>query len=516
MIGKYELDELLSKYGVDASKVVGKNSNVLTYGEYQEIKNVLEFLVCECRISPRNIEKCPSILSYNTQNIRENYEFLKNSNVNLSNVGTTLHVLCANPSDLKETYNYVLENYGMGYINRTTSILAINVDRIKKIEKMLNDKSLVISAAVSRLSIADILKDITFCKKNNIPITGSVFQKKSDEIERIVKVCKENKISISDSFFRQTTDEIERIIKVCKENNILISDSVFRQTADEIERIIKVCKENNIPITASVFQKKSDEIERIVKVCQKNNIPIMGNVFRRTADEIEQIIIICNENNVPITGSVFKKTADEIERIVKVCQENNIPIIDSAFLKTAAEIEKIIKVCQENNIPITGSVFYKTAAEIEKIIKICQENNIPITGSVFKKTADEIEEIVKVCRENNIIISGSLFNKNAEDLQASIDYVKSAYGQEYLVPLVVNKNVKHLQEVFPYLDFLGLLPYVIKSASILLLTLDEIMERKEYIESHGESLVTKTGRFNSIFGLSKKNYEKLCGMRVRL
>ena len=130
MIGSYELGELLSKYGVDEKKVVRKNDNVLTYGEYQEIKNVLEFLVHECGISPRNIEKCPSILSYNTQNIRENYKFLKNSNINLSSVGTTLHVLCANPSDLKETYNYVLENYGMGYINRTTSILNVNVKRI--------------------------------------------------------------------------------------------------------------------------------------------------------------------------------------------------------------------------------------------------------------------------------------------------------------------------------------------------------------------------------------------------
>ena len=135
---------------------------------------------------------------------------------------------------------------------------------------------------------------------------------------------------------------------------------------------------------------------------------------------------------------------------------------------------------------------------------------------MFKKTAAEIEEIVKVCRENNIPITSSLFNKNAEDLQVSIDYVKSAYGQKYLVSLVVNKNVEYLQNVLPYLDSLGILSYVIKSASILTLTLDEIMERKEYIESQGESLITKTGRFNSIFGLSRKNYEKLRGMQVNL
>ena len=408
MIGSYELDELLSKYGVDASKVVSKNDNVLTYGEYQEIKNVLEFLVCECGISARNIEKCPSILSYNTQNIRENYKFLKNSNVNLSNVETTLHVLCANPSDLKETYKYILENYGIEYINRTTSILAINVNRIKEIEKILHDKSLVISAAVSRLSIDDILKDITICEENNIPIVGNV----------------------------------------------------FRQSVDEIEKIIRVCK--------------------------KNSIPIMGNVFRRTADEIEQIIIICNENNIPITGSVFQKNVDEIK--------------------------KIIAICQENNISITGSVFQKTADEIEQIINVCQKNNIPIEGNVFLKTANEIERIIKVCRENNIPITGSIFIKTAEDLQASIDYVKNTYGQEYLVSLVVSKNVKHLQKVLPYLDSLDLLSYIIESASILRLTLEEIMERKEYIESQGESLITKTGRFNSIFGLSRKNYEKLAGV----
>ena len=245
MIGSYELDELLSKYGVDASKVVRKNDNVLTYGEYQEIKNVLEFLVRECEISPRNIEKAPSILFYNTQNIRENYEFLKNSNVNLSNVETTLHVLCANPSDLKETYKYILDNYGIEYINRTTSILRVNVDRIKQIEKILNDKSLVISAAISLLSVENISKVLTICRKYNISVIGNVFFK----------------------------------------------------TADEIERIIKICEENNIPIVGNVFRQSVDEIEKIIRVCKKNSIPIMGNVFRRTADEIEQIIIKCFYKN---------------------------------------------------------------------------------------------------------------------------------------------------------------------------------------------------------------------------
>ena len=39
------------------------------------------------------------------------------------------------------------------------------------------------------------------------------------------------------------------------------------------------------------------------------------------------------------------------------------------------------------------------------------------------------------------------------------------------------------------------------------LTLDEIKERQAFIESIGEPIV-KENKFNSIFGLSRKNYQK--------
>jgi hypothetical protein len=59
----------------------------------------------------------------------------------------------------------------------------------------------------------------------------------------------------------------------------------------------------------------------------------------------------------------------------------------------------------------------------------------------------------------------------------------------------------------PYLDSLGIVDVVAKSASILTLTLDEIKERQAFIESTGGDLVVKD-KFNSIFGLSKSNYKK--------
>lgn len=379
MIEAYTLESLLKKYGIDATKVINKNNNILEYGEYQDIDKTLNYLVKELHINARNIEKCPSIMYKAVNNIKENYEFLITTKINTGNIETTLHILNTNPKNLKETYNYVLNNYGIEYINRITSILSTSIDRIKQIEGLFNDKSLVISAAISRNSM------------------------------------------------------------------------------DEIKRIIKVCNKNNIPITSSVFKKTSEEIERIIKVCR--------------------------ENNIPITGSVFHKTAEEIEKIIEVCRKNNIPITSSVFHKTAEDIEKIIKVCKKNNIPVTGNVFLKTAEEIENIIKVCRENNIPITGSVFLKATEEIEK--------------------------SINYIKENYGQAYLTPLIINKNVEHLKNVLPYLESLGVLPYVVKSASILTLTLDEIKERKDFVESNNDTLVLQNGRFNSIFGVSRANYKKL-------
>lgn len=122
---------------------------------------------------------------------------------------------------------------------------------------------------------------------------------------------------------------------------------------------------------------------------------------------------------------------------------------------------------------------------------------------------EEIEKIIEVCKRNNIQITGSIFLKTSEEIEKSINYIKENYGQAYLTPLIINKNVEHLKNVLPYLESLGVLPYVVKSASILILTLDEIKERKDFVESNNDTLVLQNGRFNSVFGLSKSNYKKL-------
>ena len=385
MIEVYRLDDLLKKYGIDANKVLGKNDAILECEEYQDIDKTLDYLINELGISPRNIEKCPSIMYYAIDNVKENYEFLVKVKVNINNVMSTLHILNTNPKVLKETYYYVRDNYGIEYINKTASILKIRVSKIKEVEKIFSDKAIIIAAAYSKNSI------------------------------------------------------------------------------EQLYEIVKTCRKYNIKITSSVFIISATELEKVAKVCRENNIPIKGCIFHRTAKDIR----------------------------------------------------RIIKICKDNNIEITGNLFNKNAKEVQKIVDICKKYRVPITSSIFLKTAKEVEGIIIVCRENNISVVGGIFLKNAHELEESINYVRNTYGEAYLQPLIVNKNVEYLKVVLPYLDSLNVLSVVIKSASILTLTLDEIIERKEYIESIGEELVLSNGRFNSIFGLSKVNYRKLVSKKEK-
>ena len=407
MVNREQFEEICNKYGLDSKKLIKNNENVLEKADYNSICYVLDFLRDTLKVTPNNIEKCPSILYLKIEAIKENYNFLKEKEINMKDVETCLHILSTEPSQLKRTYEYVSDEnrYGKKYIEQTTSILRVPVERIQEIE------------------------------------------------ERCPELTKEN----------------------------ILSAAISRKDVDEIKKIEQVCKDNEIEVT--------------------------GSVFYRIAAEIKEIVEVCKENGIEVTGSVFRRTAAEIKEIVEVCKENRIEATGAIFLKTAAEIKEIVEVCKENKIEITGSVFIRTAAEIKEIVEVCKENGIEATGSVFLKTATEIKGIVEVCKENRIEITGSIFVKNSKQLKENIEYIKQNYGEEYLTPLIVSKNLKHLQKTLPYLQSIGVLEIIKTSASILMLTVEEIKERQAFIESIDESIV-KGDKFNSIFGLSRKNYQK--------
>ena len=461
MIEERKLAEICEKYKMDCEELIKTNPNILIYSNEQDIIYVLNFLKEELNIDSKNIEKCPSILYFGIDNIKHNYKFLKDKEIRNYDVETCLHILSTEPKDLEATYNYVFKNYGVDYLKQITSILSVKDDRIIDIETNCKEleKMQVLQAAISRRSI----------------------------------------------------EEIKQIVEVCKANDIEPTGTVFQRTAEEIEKIVEVCKANGIKPAGTVFQRTAEEIEKIVEVCNKNGIEPTGTVFLRTAEEIDEIVEVCKAKGVEPVGSVFKRTAEDIERIVGVCKVNGIQLTGNVFRRTAEEIEKIVEVCKTNGIEPTGSVFMKTAEEIKKIVEVCKANGIESTGTVFLRTVEEIEKIVEICKANGIELTGSIFMKNASKLEECIEYIRKNFGEEYLLPLIVSKNIKTLEKVLPYLKEKGYLGYIKGSASILSLTLEQIKEREKFIEEQGESIIDERGKFNSIFGMSKKNYEKRTG-----
>ena len=148
MIGEYTLKILCDKYNILSENVINKNNNILTYGEYLDIDKTLNYLINELKVSKKNIEKCPSILYRNVDAIKKNIDYLKQQNVSFSSIESCLHVLSTEPIDLKDTYKYIEENYGIEAINKNTSILSCNKDLIIEVEKLELDKEWNLAIAV--------------------------------------------------------------------------------------------------------------------------------------------------------------------------------------------------------------------------------------------------------------------------------------------------------------------------------------------------------------------------------
>ena len=158
MIEAYTLESLLKKYGIDATKVINKNNNILEYGEYQDIDKTLNYLVKELHINARNIEKCPSIMYKAVNNIKENYEFLITTKINTGNIETTLHILNTNPKNLKETYNLPPQgNYVYGRV----------------IEKLSNEPMVGVTIRLDGHSTG-VITDINGCYVLTLPEKGGL------------------------------------------------------------------------------------------------------------------------------------------------------------------------------------------------------------------------------------------------------------------------------------------------------------------------------------------------------
>ena len=395
MVNREQFEEICNKYGLDSKKLIKNNENVLEKTDYNSICYVLDFLRDTLKVSPNNIEKCPSIFYFRVDTIEENWNFLNEKKINTRDVETCLHILSTEPEQLKKTYEYVsAENrYGKKYIEQITTILRVSVERIQEIEEKCPEltRENILSAAISRKGV--------------------------DEIKEIVKVCQENGIEITGSVFLRTAEEIKEIVEICQKNGIKVIGTVFYKTADEIKKIIEVCQENEIEVTRSVFYRTAEEVKEIVEICQENEIEVTGTVFFKRAFEIKEIVKVCKDNEIEVTGSVFRRTATGIKEIVKVCQENGIEVTGSVFTKNSKQLKENIEYIKQNygEEYLTNLIVSKNLKHLQKTLPYLQSigvlETIKTSASILSLTLEEIKERqVFIESIGEPIVKGNKFN----------------------------------------------------------------------------------------------------------
>ena len=297
MIGQYTLKMLCEKYGISSDKLVNKNNNILTNGEYQDIDSTLDYLVNILKISSNNIEKCPSILYRNVNNIRENVDFIRNCNIHFSNIESCLHVLNSEPFELKMTYEYVKENYGLDIINRITSILSVPKDIIKNVEKLnipFTNKNGNLSVAVgiewgstNLEEIQKIIQSQEFKEHPELFTSETLARAKLEEIQNIIK-SKEfeahPELFTSQTLAHAKLEEIQKLLQMdCwndKRYSGLLTSSIVAKSKSMISKLpflFRLAEENNIDnfLNTSFLLFSPSQNYALIQYLKENNLPLV-------------------------------------------------------------------------------------------------------------------------------------------------------------------------------------------------------------------------------------------------
>ena len=287
MIGEYLLEILCDKYKVSKEKIVNKNNNILSYGKFSEIDKTLNYLINTLKVAPRNIEKCPSILYRNTDEIQKNIVFLKKKTISFSNIETCLSVLSTDSKQLEETYNYVLKNYGIAAINKNTTILSCPIDIIIDIEKLELKKeyNLAISSSISfgYTSLENVIKIINSDEFKAYPELFTSTTLAHAKLEDIQEIINSDEYKNHPELFTSTTlahAKLEDIQKIINSDEYKAHPELFTSTTlakaklEDIQKIIKSdeFKEHPELFTSTTLAKaKLEDIQELLNLSYFQN-----------------------------------------------------------------------------------------------------------------------------------------------------------------------------------------------------------------------------------------------------
>ena len=424
MIEKYELSVLLEKYGINPKKIIDKNENILTYGEYIDIDNTLDYLVNELNINIIYIEKCPSIMYLNVSSIKSNVKFLKKNKIRFSSVENCLHVLSTTPEQLEETYEYVERKYGVNAIEKTTSILSVPKDKIIDIEN-LNipnmNKNDILSIAIGVNDIKEIIKIIQSKEFKDYPelFTSQVLA--HAKLEDIIKIINSKEFKDYPELFTSTVlahAKLEDIIKIINSEEFKKHPELFTSQVlahAKLEDIIKIINSKEFKDYPELFTSQvlaHAKLEDIIKIINSEEFKKHPELFTSQVlahAKLEDIIKIINSEEFKKHPELFTSEVlahAKLENIIKIINSEEFkdyPKLFTSEVLARAKLEDIIKIINSKEFKDYPELFTSTVLAHAKLEDIKTLLSLPyfkeekykhlLTSSLLAKAKTVIKKL---------------------------------------------------------------------------------------------------------------------------
>ena len=443
MIEKYTLKSLLDEYNIDSDKLINKNNNILTYGEYQEIKAMLDYLINELKVATKKIEKCPSVLYRNPEEIKTNINFLQKTEIKFPSIEACLHVLSTDSQQLSSTYEYVKENYGIDVINKVTSILGVPKNKIISLEKLnipLKNKNDIISIAIGRNSVEEIKNIINSPEFKEYPelFTSEVLARSSlEDIQEIIhspEFKERPKLFTSQVLARASLKDIQEIIHSpeFKEHPELFTSTVLAQaTLKDIQEIIHSpeFKEHPKLFTSQVLAKSSlKDIQEIIDSSEFKDHPELFTsqvLAHASLKDIQEIIQSSEFKDHPelFTSTVLAHASlKDIQEIIHSSEFKEYPELFTSTVLAQSSLKDIQSLLElpywENpkyKILLTSSVVANSKVMIKKLPVLFQlaeayEINDCLNTNFLRKSPSQNYALINYLVNNkiNLVENGKL------------------------------------------------------------------------------------------------------------
>ena len=373
MIGEYTLKLLCDKYKLSSDKLVTKNNNILSSGEYKEIDDTLNYLINDLNINVKNIEKCPSILYRDVKQIKENINFIKSKSLSFSNIESCLHVLSTESDELKKTYDYVFKNYGLQAIEKITSILSVPVDIINDVESL----NIGFTNPIGNLAVAEgvgfgitninevskILQSKEYQEHPELFTSTTLAHAKLEDLQKIIqsKEYQEHpELFTSTTLAKAKLEDIQKIIqsKEYQEHPELFTSEVLaRARLEDIQKILqsKEYQEHPELFTSSTLARaKLEDIQKLLQlpywVDEKYERLLTPSVIANSKSMLKKLPNLIKlaeyyEIDEFINYKYLKNSPSQNFALINYLLENNIPLIvnnklNSVFSITSGVLKK--------------------------------------------------------------------------------------------------------------------------------------------------------------------------------